>query len=125
MPNQSGDYMLFFDSGGEGDFSLGPFQRRKVEYTLSRSITCGLPAYGKVQLRVNGSLVGEPVDLYRAFVDMFPREVWPPKEYVFEGCLILKPGMNVFNFSIADKNEEATGYRSGSIVSYWKKKRIR
>ncbi len=111
MPNQSGDYMLFFDSGGKGDFSLGVPAEKSGTYTLKIHYLRA-PAYGNVQLQVNGEAVGAPVDLYRAFVDMFPRDVWPPKEYVFEG-VPLKEGLNVFSFSIADKNEEATGYQVG------------
>jgi hypothetical protein len=103
--------MLFFDSGGEGSFSLGVPAEKSGVYTLKIHYLRA-PAYGKVQLYVNGKAVGDPVDLYRAFVDMFPRDIWPPKEYVFEG-IALKKGSNEFRFSISDKNEEATGYRVG------------
>jgi len=111
MPNQSGDYMLAFDSGGQGEFSLAVPVKEKGTYNVKIHYLRA-PDYGKVQLHVNGDAVGEPVDLFRAFVEMFPRPVWPPKEFVFSGVM-LKPGLNRFTFSIDSKNSESEGYKCG------------
>ncbi len=111
MPNQSGDHLLAFDSGGEGDLSLAVPVKERGTYTLKIHYLRA-PDYGIVQLTVNGQKVGEPVDLFRAFVEMFPRPVWPPKEYVFEG-IELDEGMNVFTFSVKSKNPESQGFKLG------------
>jgi hypothetical protein len=111
MPNQSGDYMLLFDSGGDGRFSAAVPVEEGGTYTVKIHYLRA-PDYGKVQLHVNGVAVGEPIDLYRAFVEMFPREVWPPKEFVFSG-IELKAGMNTFTFVIDSKNSESGGYKCG------------
>jgi hypothetical protein len=111
MPNQSGDYMLAFDSGGQGEFSLGvPVQDEgmyKVKIHYLRA-----PDYGIVQLRVNDKAIGEPIDLFRAFVEMFPRPIWPPKEFVFP-TVFLRSGLNTFTFSVDSKNPESDGYKCG------------
>lgn len=111
MPNQSGDHMLAFDSGGNGEFSLGVPVKEAGTYTVKIHYLRA-PDYGRTALRVNGRSIGEPVDLYRAFVEMFPREVWPPREYVFEN-VALESGLNEFNFRIDSKNPEATGFKVG------------
>jgi len=111
MPNQSGDHMLFFDSGGDGDFSLAVPVKEAGVYTVKIHYLRA-PDYGKVHFNVNGKPAGEPVDLYRAFVEMFPRPVWPPKEFVFSG-VTLKPGVNTFTFSIDSNNLESEGYKCG------------
>lgn len=111
MPNQSGDYMLAFDSWGRGEFSLAVPVKEEGTYNVKIHYLRA-PDYGKVQLHVNGDAVGEPVDLFRAFVEMFPRPVWPPKEFVFSGVM-LKPGLNTFTFSIDSKNPESEGYKCG------------
>jgi hypothetical protein len=111
MPNQSGDYMLFFDSGGDGEFALGVPAERSGTYAVKIHFLRA-PDYGTVQLKVNGEAVGEPTDLYLSFVDMFPRPVWPPKEFVFKG-VSLRKGMNIFNFCIDSKNPESSGYKIG------------
>lgn len=111
MPNQSGDHMLFFDSGGQGEFSVGVPVTQAGTYTLKIHYLRA-PDYGKIRLQINGADIGPEVDLYRAFVDMFPRPVWPPKEYTFQN-VSLKAGTNVFNFAIDSKNPEATGYKCG------------
>ena len=111
MPNQSGDHMLAFDSGGEGAFSLSvPVEEADV-YSIKIHYLRA-PDYGIVQLNVNGEEVGEKIDLYRAFVEMFPRPIWPPKEFVFKG-VPLTEGLNNFNFSIHSKNPESEGYKIG------------
>jgi hypothetical protein len=111
MPNQSGDHMLLFDSGGDGDFSLAVPVESDGVYTVKVHYLRA-PDYGEVQLSVNGQDIGEPVDLYRAFVEMFPRPVWPPKEYVFPR-VPLKAGLNVFNFAVRTHNADSTGYKVG------------
>lgn len=111
MPNQSGDHMLFFDSGGEGEFSLAVPVKDPGVYTIKIHFLRA-PDYGEVQLKVNGKEVGELVDLFLSFVEMFPRPVWPPKEFDFHG-VPLNAGFNSFNFSIDSKNSESEGYKSG------------
>lgn len=111
MPNQSGDHMLAFDSGGSGEFSLAVPVETAGTYAVKVHYLRG-PAYGMVRLAVNGTPVGAPVDLFRAFVEMFPRDVWPPKEVVFE-AVPLKAGMNTFTFTVNEKNAESTGHKLG------------
>jgi hypothetical protein len=111
MPNQSGDHMLLFDSAGTGEVSLGVPAEKDGIYKVKVHFLRG-PDYGIVRLAVNGTPVGEPIDLYRAFVEMFPREVWPPQEYVFEG-VPLKAGMNVLTISVDEKNPESEGFKIG------------
>ena len=111
LPNQSGDYYLHFDSGGDGFYSLGVQAEKSGTYSLKIHYLRA-PAYGEVRLEVNGRQVGETIDLYRAFVEMFPREIWPPKEYGFEG-VDLKKGLNTFTFKINSKNPESEGFQCG------------
>jgi hypothetical protein len=111
MPNQSGDHLLAFDSGGEGELSLAVPVKESGFYSV-KVYYLRAPDYGMVQLRVNGREVGEPVDLFRAFVEMFPRPVWPPREYEFPG-VELKEGMNVFTFAVNSKNPESEGFKIG------------
>jgi len=111
MPNQSGDYMVAFDSCGRGEFSLAVPAQKEGTYRVGIHYLRA-PDYGMVQLYVNGEAIGKPVDLYRAFVEMFPRPVWPPKEFVFSGVM-LKVGLNTFTFSIDSKKTESEGYRCG------------
>jgi len=111
MPNQSGDHMLYFDSGGEGEFTLAvPVE--KVGIYAVKIHYLRAPSYGLVQLLVNGQPVGKPVDIHRAFIEMFPRNVWPPKEFVFDGVGLDK-GINAFTFRIDSKNPESEGYGCG------------
>jgi hypothetical protein len=111
MPKQSGDQMLFFDAGGSGEMSLAvPSEREGLATVKIRFLRA--PDYGIVRLSVNGAPQGNPVDLFRAFVEMFPRPVWPPREYVFEN-VPLKAGMNVFTFSVTEKNPESEGAKLG------------
>ncbi|MDP2914862.1 MAG: DUF2961 domain-containing protein [Candidatus Aminicenantes bacterium] len=111
MPNQSGDHMLLFDSGGSGEVSLAVPAEREGLYTVKIHFLRA-PDYGIVRLAVNGAPTGEPIDLHRAFVEMFPREVWPPQEYVFKD-VPLKAGLNTFIFAVNEKNAEATGSKLG------------
>jgi hypothetical protein len=111
MPNQSGDHMLFFDSGGDGRFTVAVPVEKEGNYIVKVHYLRA-PDYGNVQLYVNGEAVGKPVDLFRAFVEMFPRPVWPPKEFLFPG-IKLNAGLNRFTFSIQSKNTESGGYKCG------------
>jgi len=111
MPNQSGDHMLSFDSGGKGEFTLSIPVDESGTYTVKIHYLRA-PDYGQVELLVNGHSVGEAIDLFRAFVEMFPRNVWPPKEFMFEGVALDK-GANAFNFRINSKNPESEGFRCG------------
>jgi len=111
MPNQSGDHMLVFDSGGKGAFTLGVPVEDEGAYTVKIHYLRA-PDYGIVRLAVNGKEIGQPVDLYRAFVEMFPRPVWPPKEFVFPGVK-LRAGLNRFTFSIDAKHPDSEGFRCG------------
>jgi hypothetical protein len=111
MPNQSGDYMLQFDPGAAGEVSLSVPCEAAGVYDLS-VYYLRAPDYGIVSLAVNGRPAGDPIDLYRAFVEMFPRDVWPPQEYVYPG-VELREGLNVLTFSVNGKNPESTGTRIG------------
>ena len=102
---------LAFDSGGAGEVSLAVPVPAAGTYALKVHYLRG-PAYGIVQLAVNGAPVGAPVDLFRAFVEMFPRDVWPPMEYVYD-AVPLKAGLNTLTFSVNGKNSESTGHKLG------------
>ncbi len=110
MPNLSGDHMLVFDSGGEGEFSLAVPVKWPGKYTV-KMYYVRAPDYGKVQLVVNGNPVGEPVDTFLRTDDL-TRPIWPPREYVFSG-VSLKEGMNVFHFVINSKNPDSEGHKVG------------
>ncbi|HPW16768.1 MAG TPA: DUF2961 domain-containing protein [Candidatus Aminicenantes bacterium] len=111
MPNQSGDHLLEFDSGGDGELTLALPAEADGTYDLKIHFLRA-PDYGIVRLAVNGRPLGEAVDLYRAFVEMFPRPVWPPKEYVFPG-VSLHAGVNTLTFIVDGKNPESEGARIG------------
>ncbi|HOW86811.1 MAG TPA: DUF2961 domain-containing protein [Candidatus Aminicenantes bacterium] len=110
-PNQSGDHMLQFDSGGAGELTLAVPAEAEGTYDLKIHFLQA-PDYGIVQLAVNGRPVGEAVDLFRAFAEMFPRPVWPPREYVFRG-VALRAGVNALTFAVNGKNPESEGARIG------------
>ncbi|MBA7686910.1 hypothetical protein ES703_95370 [subsurface metagenome] len=110
MPNLSGDHMLVFDSGGEGEFSLAVPVKWSGKYAV-KMYYVRAPDYGKVQLFVNGNPVGEPVDTFLRTDDL-TRPIWPPREFVFSG-VSLKEGMNVFQFVINSKNPDSEGYKVG------------
>ena len=111
MPNQSGDHMLLFDSGGAGEVSLAVPAEKEGLYSIKIHFLRA-PDYGIVRLAVNGAPAGDPVDLHRAFIEMFPREVWPPQEFVFKD-IRLKAGMNTFTFAVNAKSAESTGHKLG------------
>lgn len=110
LPNLSGDHMLLFDSGGKGRFSLAVPVDDAGNYDLKIHFVRA-PEYGIVQLRINGEVVGESVDTYKKTQDL-TRPLWPPKAFDF-GVVELKEGLNVFEFSVESKNEEAEGYKVG------------
>jgi len=110
-PNQSGDHMLQFDSGGAGELTLAVPAEAEGTYDLKIHFLQA-PDYGIVRLAVNGRPVGDAVDLYRAFAEMFPRPVWPPREYVFRG-VALRAGVNELTFAVNGKNPESEGARIG------------
>ena len=111
VPNQSGDHMLHFDSGGEGEFTLSVPVKESGTYTVKVHYLRA-PDYGEVQLLVNGTSVGAAVDLYRAFVEMFPRDIWPPKEFIFTD-VVLEEGTNEFTFRIDSHNPDSGGFGCG------------
>ncbi len=111
MPNQSGDHYLGFDAGGDGRVTLLVPAARAGRYTL-KACFLRAPDYGIVRVSVNGAPVGEEVDLYRAFVEMFPRPVWPPQEYAFPG-VSLKAGLNELTLAVKAKNPESQGFKLG------------
>ncbi len=110
MPNLSGDHMLAFDSGGDGEFTLNVPVENSGRYNL-KMFYVRAPDYGKAQLWINGNPVGEPSDIYLRTDDL-TRPIWPPKEFAFPGVL-LKEGLNIFRFVIDSKNPESEGYRLG------------
>ncbi len=110
MPNLSGDHMLLFDSGGEGQFSLAVpldvsgLYRVKVYFVRA-------PDYGVVKLKIDGKPVGEPADTFLKTDDL-TRPIWPPKAFDF-GEIALVEGFNTFEFHVEDKNHESEGYKVG------------
>jgi hypothetical protein len=111
MPNVSGDFMLSFDSGGEGKFSLAVPAREAGNYEVKVYYVQG-ENFGTVQLAINGESVGKPVDLFLKTMEGSSKPIWPPKEHIFSG-VYLKEGLNVFEFSINSKNPESSGYKIG------------
>jgi len=110
MPNYSGDHILVFDSGGEGEFSLGIPITDKGEYAL-KVYFVRAPDYGQVRVDINGSPVGEGVDTFLKTDDL-TRPIWPPKAFVFPE-VALEEGMNKLRFMVDSKNPEAEGYKVG------------
>jgi len=108
MPNFSGDHILVFDSGGEGEFSLGVPVKEEGEYAL-KIYFVRAPDYGKVRIDINGNPLGDVVDTFLKTDDL-TRPIWPPKAYVIPR-VALKDGMNVFRFTIDSKNPEGEGYK--------------
>lgn len=109
-PNLSGDYMLAFDSGGDGRFTLAVPAKQESRYTVKVHYARA-PEFGIVGLRVNGQPVGEPVDTFLKKDDL-TRPLWPPREFSFPG-VALKGGTNEFTFSIDARNPQAEGYQLG------------
>ncbi|MBN1908794.1 MAG: DUF2961 domain-containing protein [Pirellulales bacterium] len=109
-PNLSGDNMLVFDTGGDGQFTLAMPSKKEGPHTVNIYYPRA-PEFGIVQLLVNGKPVGKPVDTYLHRNDLV-RPLWPPKKYTFKG-VPLKEGDNEFTFSVKTKNRRATGYQIG------------
>lgn len=110
MPNYSGDHILVFDSGGEGEFSLGIPIREKGEYSL-KIYFVRAPDYGQVRVDVNGSPAGEVVDTFLKTDDL-TRPIWPHKAFAFPE-VTLEEGINRLRFTIDKKNPEAEGFKVG------------
>jgi hypothetical protein len=110
MPNMSGDHFLGFDSGGDGAFSLAVPVGEAGTYTVRLHLVRA-EDYGTVECRVNGLSAGEPMDTYQR-TEGVTRPVLPPKEFILTGVL-MKAGMNTFEFAIKAKNPASAGYRMG------------
>jgi hypothetical protein len=110
MPNLSGDRMLVFDSGGDGEFSLLVPAKNDGTYDLTVYFVRA-PDFGIVNVLVNGQTVGDPVDTFLRTDDL-TRPIWPPKDFTFPGVR-LKAGINIFSFSVRDKNKASEGYKTG------------
>ncbi|NLS93678.1 MAG: DUF2961 domain-containing protein [Planctomycetaceae bacterium] len=108
MPNLSGDHMLSFNAGDQGKLSVAVPVEKQGVYTVGIYYTRAHD-FGKVQLRVNGRDVGEPVDTFLKTDDL-SRPIWPPKRFDFAGAP-LKQGENVFEFAVESKHKESDGYR--------------
>lgn len=111
MPNLSGDFMLSFDSGGDGKFSLAVPVKEAGNYNVKIFYVRG-ETFGIAQLAVNGKPAGNPTDLFLRTVEGLSRPIWPPKEYALPG-ISLKEGLNVFEFTVNSKNPESSAYRIG------------
>ncbi|MBN1442953.1 MAG: DUF2961 domain-containing protein [Planctomycetes bacterium] len=109
MPNLSGDHMILFDTGGDGELSLAVSAPEAGTYRVAVYYVRA-PEYGIVKLRVNDSLAGE-ADTFQKTDDL-TRPIWPPKKLVFDG-VTLKAGSNRFVFSVDSKNPKAEGYQMG------------
>jgi len=109
-PNLSGDHMLLFDSGGDGQFSLAVPVEREGRYTV-HVYYARAPKFGLVDLRVNGNRLREPVDTFLK-QRILTRPLWPPKRVSFPD-VALKKGPNEFTFSVKAKNPKAKGYQVG------------
>jgi len=110
LPNLSGDYMLVFDSGGEGEFSLAVPAEQSGEYSVSIYYARS-PEYGIVKLDINGDSAGDPVDTFLRTDDL-TRPLWPPVKSIFPGKKLVK-GLNTFKFSIKNKHPDSDGYKMG------------
>jgi len=110
LPNLSGDRMVVFDSGGDGQFSLAVPVDESGRYTV-KVYYARAPEFGVVGLAVNGNRVGQPVDTFLKRKDLV-RPLWPAEMTSFPG-VTLKRGDNEFTFSVRGKNPKAEGYQVG------------
>ena len=110
LPNLSGDHMLVFDSGGDGEFSLAVPVAKAGIYTVKVHFVRA-PDFGIAQVNVNGAAAGPAVDAYLRTNDL-TRPIWPPKAFEFSG-IKLEKGLNRFDFRINSKNEASDGYKLG------------
>jgi len=110
MPNYSGDHILVFDAGGEnGEFTLGVPCGEEGRYDV-RIDYVPAESHGTIQLYVNGTETGSPVDISRRTEEM-GRPIWPPRPQVYPN-ISLKAGLNEFRFVVVSKNAASTGYRA-------------
>ncbi len=110
LPNCSGDHMLLFDAGGNGDFSLTVSVKEAGLYRLTVYLVRA-PDFGIVSVRVNGASVGTPIDTFKKTDDL-TRPIWPPKAYSFSSVR-LKKGTNSLQFSVSAKHPESEGFTVG------------
>ncbi|MBN1852106.1 MAG: DUF2961 domain-containing protein [Pirellulales bacterium] len=108
--NLSGDHLLLFNAGGNGEFSLEV--PGEEEGSAAVTFYFGRAAdYGIVEIRVNGKRIGDPIDTFLKKEDL-TRQVWPPRAYRFPD-VPLKKGINTFQFSVQAKNPESEGFMIG------------
>jgi hypothetical protein len=110
MPNLSGDMMLDFDAGGDGELTLLVPSERAGGHTLKLYLVRG-PDRGIAALSVNGAPAGAPLDTFLRTDDL-TRPIWPPAEYVLPN-VVLKKGLNEFRFTVRSKNPAAEGFKLG------------
>jgi len=110
MPNLSGDHMLLFDSGGKGSLSLAVPVEEEGRYGV-KVYFVRAPDYGIARLLVNGKPLGDPVDTFLRTDDL-TRPIWPPLAFEM-GEADLHEGINIFEFHIDSKAEDAEGYKVG------------
>lgn len=109
-PNLSGDRMLLFDSGGDGAMTLAVPVEKAGLYTVQLFLPKA-PDYGIVRLAVNDLPVGDPMDGFLKTDDL-TRPIWPPAAFVVRN-LPLNQGLNLFQFTIREKNPSSEGYKMG------------
>jgi hypothetical protein len=109
-PNLSGDMMLDFDGGGDGELTVLVPSEIEGPATLKLYLARG-PDRGIATLAVNGTAAGGPLDTFLRTDDL-TRPLWPPAEYVIDN-VVLKKGLNDLRFAIRDKNPAADGYKLG------------
>lgn len=110
MPNLSGDFILRFDSGGKGKFSLAVPVEKAGKYDVKIHFARA-PEFGIVKVAINDTVVGEAADTFKKTQDL-SRPFWPAKAFDF-GVVEMLEGLNVFEFSIDSKNPAAEGYQVG------------
>jgi hypothetical protein len=110
LPNLSGDHLLFFDSGGEGELSLALPVEKGGLYTLHVYLVRALD-YGIVELSVNEGPLGAPVDTFQKKDDL-TRPIWPPKRLDYPDVPLVE-GRNTLRLSVTSKSPESEGFRLG------------
>jgi len=109
-PNLSGDMMLDFDTGGDGEVTVLVPSEVEGTGTLKLYLARG-PDRGIATLAVNGTAVGGPLDTFLRTDDL-TRPLWPPAEYII-GAVVLRKGLNELRFTVKDKNPSADGFKLG------------
>ena len=110
LPNLSGDHMLLFDSGGDGEFSLEIPVEKEGLYNLNVYFVRA-PEYGIVNVYVNGKSVGAPADTFKKTDDL-TRPLWPPKKFLYPDVKLTR-GLNTIRFTVNSKNPKSTGFKVG------------